>query len=182
MINIKDLTIEDLKVVFENNQKLQEEVFYSTQDDANCLVGDFMSCFEGGAIDYNIGYPGNYITILNPKKFADGLFKLQKEYQFFSIEQEKLLKKYRDLSCKYNTLFLLGEEKTRTTQNELDQLLICLKDELLKELVGVYTYYYDQERLYEYFIETFYETMTPDFFVDENYILYQNVKYKKCYK
>ena len=56
MKNFKDLNIEELKLVFENNSKLQEKVFDDMLDSAAFWCSEYLGCWKRGGIDYCIGW------------------------------------------------------------------------------------------------------------------------------
>ena len=69
MKNFDSLTIEELKKVFNNNEKLQDDILSAAQDNASYWINEYLECFERGALECNIGYPGDY-TMYLPKPKA----------------------------------------------------------------------------------------------------------------
>ena len=51
MKNFKDLNVEELKMVFENNSKLQEKVFEDMFDNANFWCSEYLACWNRKGID-----------------------------------------------------------------------------------------------------------------------------------
>ena len=119
MKKFEELTLEELKKVFNKNEKLQEMVFEAAQDDANYWIGEYIKCFERGAIQYNIGYPGDYIIIQDGRKFIEGVFKLQEQFCYLSEECEKALKYCDSLIYKYDNLSL-NDKNIDLLNNRID--------------------------------------------------------------
>ena len=182
MKKIKNLTIEELKQVFNNNQKLQDDVLQVAQEDSCFWIQEYMNCFDGCAVDYNIGYPGNYITIKNQYEFIQGIKELQRFYCYLSEEDEKNALYAEELIKRYNKLPYYDEKNADRLNLKIEELTEKVKNNLLKQLVNEYNYYYDTKKLCNYFIEMYADNMTEKYYVDNNYTLYQHIEYVKCYK
>lgn len=181
MKNFEQLTLEELNIVFNKNEKLQNIVLEAAQEDINFWISEYMNCFECGTIKYNIGYPGNYIVIQDGRKFIEGLFKLQTNFCYLSEEGEKALKYCDVLIDKYDNLSL-SCDNSDMINSRIDEIMNDLKNEFLENLVNEYNYYNDFKNLSEYFKEFYSDTMNDNYYVDDDYILYQHIEYEKCYK
>ena len=181
MKNFEQLKNEELKIVFEKNKKLQEIVSEAAQEDACFWIDEYLNCFDRGAIDYNIGYPGNYMIILDQEKFIDGLEQIQKNYEYLTEEAQKDLTYSRHLINRLDNLSRYDDINEARLINRIDGILEDLKDEFLNKLINEYNYYYDGENLKNYFLEFYAENMNDNYYIDENYILYQHIEYGKCY-
>jgi hypothetical protein len=182
MKKFEDLTIEELKQVFNNNEKLQDDVLQDTQDDVRYWISEYMNCFECGTLEYNIGYPGNYMTIKNQYEFIQGLKQLQKDYCYLSGEEEKTIYYVERLIDRYNNLPFYDNKNANRLDLRIEELTEKLKDLFFKRLVNEYNYYYDTKNLCDYFVEMYADNMTGQYYIDNNYILYQHIEYEKCYK
>ena len=178
----EDLTIEELKQVFNNNEKLQDDILQAAQDDVDYWISEYMNCFERGALVYNIGYPGNYIKIKNSYEFIQGLKQLQEEYCYLSEDGEKNIKYCDHLMSRHNNLPFDDYINAERLENRIDEITEELKNDFLKQLVNEYNYYYDTKNLCDYFVEMYADNMTGQYYIDDNYILYQHIEYEKCYK
>jgi hypothetical protein len=182
MKNFEELTIEELEKVFNNNEKLQTMVYDAAIEDINFWVGEYFNCFERGALDCNIGYPGNYITVKNNYDFIQGLKELQKQYEYLSRDAEKDIKYCDHLMARYNDLPLNDYKNADLLENRIDELINGLKSEFLSKMVAEYDYYYDLENLKSYFLECYSENMSDNYYINDNFILYEHIEYEKCYK
>ena len=157
MKNFKDLNTEELTLVFENNSKLQEKVFDDMFDNAAFWCSEYLNCWKGG-IDYSIGWDrGTYFKCTDQNSFLDGLEKAQETFCFLADEYNKTIKYCRELI----------EE---------------LENACYKRFMGEYEYCFDSKNQLDYFLN-FYadERMDEDFYIDENYLLYEHVEYIKSY-
>lgn len=176
------LTPEELKKVFDNNKKLQDDIFNAAQENASYFISEYLECFERGALEYNIGYPGDYIRVKNQDKFIQGLKQLQKDYCYLSEDDEKTMLYADRLIDKYDNLPYYDDKNAARLEARIEELTIILQDNFLRLLVNEYNYYYDTNNLCDYFIECFSENLTGEYYIDDNYILYQHIEYEKCYK
>lgn len=182
MKRINNLTIDELKKVFTNNQKLQNEVYNDAIDIADLYVRDYMNCFEAGAIDYNIGYPGDYITVKDARKFNNGLRDVYKSFCVLPDESLKVINYCDDLLNRYEEIYMIDWKNANRLEKKISELTTDLKNVFLKRVLNEYNYYYNGDNLQEYFIENYIEIMNDNYYVDDNYILYQHIEYEKSYK
>jgi hypothetical protein len=182
MKNFDILTTEELKKVFENNEKLKNEVFDAAQDDASYWINEYLGCFERGALECNIGYPGDYIRVKDQGKFIQGLKQLQKDYCYFSDDDEKTTSYVDRLIDRYNNLPYYDDINAARLEARIEELITILQSNFLRTLVNEYNYYYDTNNLYNYFIECYSDNLSGPYYIDDNYTLYQHIEYEKCYK
>lgn len=182
MKQFKELTIEELEIVFNKNEKLQDEVLSAAQEDASYWINEYLSVFDRGTLEYNIGYPGDYIRVENEYDFIQGLKKLQKNYCYLSEESEKTIVCCDSLMDRYNNLSYSDYKNADRLENRIDELITELKADLLKQLVNEYNYYYNTDHLQEYFIELYSDNMGDQYYIDDDFILYQHIEYEKSYK
>lgn len=182
MKKINNLTINELKKVFANNQELQNEVYNDAIDVANMYIRDYMECFESGAIYYNIGYPGDYITVRDARKFVDGLRDIYKSFCVLPDESLKLINYCDDLLNRYEEIYMINWKNADRLEKRINELITDLKNVFFERVLVEYNYYYNGDNLQEYFIENYMERMNDNYYVDDNYILYQHIEYEKSYK
>lgn len=182
MKNFETLTTEELKKVFDNNKKLQDDIFSAAQENASYFISEYLECFERGALECNIGYPGDYIRVKNQNKFIQGLKQLQKDYCYFSDDDEKIILYADHLIDRYNNLPYYDDTNADRLEARIEELTTILQSNLLRILVNEYNYYYDTDNLYNYFIESYADNLTDNYYIDDNYTLYQHIEYEKCYK
>ncbi len=181
MKNFKQLTIEELRKVFNKNEELKKDVLQTAHVDVSYWISEYMNCFESGTIKYNIGYPGDYIIIQDGRKFIEGLFKLQEQFCYLSEDSEKALKYCDSLIDKYDNL--PSDSEHRDLINErIHEIMQELKDNFLNLLVNEYDWYYDTKNLCDYFVEIYADNMDNNYYIDDDFILYQHIEYEKCYK
>ena len=182
MKNLKDLNIEELKLVFENNSKLQEKVFDDMFNNADFWCSEYLDCWESDGIDYCISWDrGTYFKCTDKNSFLAGLEKAQEWYCFLADEYDKTIKCCRELINK--TYYLsLSETNLKRLENRIDELIEELENACYNRFMSEYEYCFDSKNQLEYFLD-FYaaERMDEDFYIDKNYLLYEHVEYIKSY-
>lgn len=182
MKKFNNLTIEELKKVFNNNEKLQDEILQHAQDSAHYWINEYMNCFDRGTIEYNIGYPGDYMIVKNSYDFIQGLKDLQKDYCYLSEDAEKNIKYCDHLMNRHNNLPFEDYKNAERLENRIDEIINDLKNDFLNQLKNEYNYYCDSKNLCEYFVEIYADDMNGEYYTDDNYILYQHIEFERCYK
>lgn len=180
---LNELNSEELKLVFENNSKLQEEVFNDMFENANYWNEEYLSCWERGAIDYCIGWDrGTYFEVKDRQGFIDGLKKAQKTFGFLVDEWNEKINYTEHLISRLNNLVYWDEVNEERLNNRIDELIEKLETACYKRLMSEYESCFDSENQLDYFLE-FYssERMDDSFYVDENYTLYEHIDYVKSY-
>lgn len=182
MKNYKDLTIEELELVFDNNEKLRGMAYQEAIKDMDNFINEDMSCFSYKAIDYNIGYPGSYINVIHWEEFIEGCKKLQRNYNRFTEAMYKKVLYVERLFEKWQAIPYNDDNNNERIEKRIQGLVNEVCAFLLKEYESWYSYYTDNENLKEYFIDIFSERFGEGktLYLDENYILYEHIE--KSYK
>ena len=179
---LNELDREELIRVFENNSKLQEKIFDDMFDNAAFWCGEYLDCWNRTGIDYSIGWGrGTYFKCTDKNSFLAGLEKVQEWYCFLADEYDKTIKYCRKLINK--TYYLsLSETNLKRLENRIDELIEELENACYKRFMSEYEYCFDSKNQLDYFLE-FYaaERMDGNFYIDENYSLYEHVEYVKSY-
>lgn len=182
MKNFNNLNNEELKKVWENNSKLRQRVFEDMQDAAGYWCGEYLECWDCGAIDYSIGYDrGSYFRYVRMSKFIEGLERAQKDYCFLSDEHNAVIAYCRKLYDKQDELYNNGDYINGDRVIErLEELLKELESECFKRFMSEYEATFDEEAQLDYFIDFYYhERMNDNFYLDEDFKLYERIT--KCY-
>jgi hypothetical protein len=183
MKDIKTLTTEELKKVFENNSKLKEAVFENARGDVDFWIGEYMKNFSPTSIDYNIGYPGNYFVVKNEYDFIQGCIEIQKDFCFFSDETAAKIAYCDSLMDRYENIKWYDYKNSELLEKRISELVNTIKNTFLLNLINEYDFYYDDKNLLDYFINEYSDNfLYGDYYIDDNYILFQHIEYEKCYK
>ena len=183
MKNFKDLNIEELKLVFENNSKLQDKVFDDMCDNAAFWCDEYLECWKRGSIDYCIGWDrGTYFKAKDRGGFLEGLKKAQKIYGFLADEWNEKINYVEHLINRLNNLVYWDEVNEERLNNRIDELIEELENACYKCFMDEYEYCFDSKNQLDYFLN-FYadERMDNNFYVDEEYTLFEHVEYEKRY-
>ena len=184
MKNVKDLSTEELKLVFENNSKLQEKVFDDMFDAADFWNGEYLDCWKRDAINYSIGWDrGTYFKSKDNVLFIDGLKKAQRNHYFLDDKYNNKIEHVEKLLNKLDYLYYnSSEENYNRLETRIDELIEELENACYKRFMSEYEYCFDSKNQLDYFLN-FYadERMDNDFYVDEEYTLFEHVEYVKSY-
>ena len=185
MKKLSELTTDELKKVYKNNQKLQDDVFDALLEDVNFWVGQYLNNFERGAIDYSFSADGyrDFLTVKSVDLFIEGLSISEAMFSWLPDYAEKIIY-LSALVDRYNEVgYTLSIDNDDRLQDRIDELADGLRIELFNAVRREYNDCFDAENAINYFIE-FYsvECMDNTYYVDDNYILYQHIEYEKCYQ
>ena len=183
MKNFSELTLDELKVVFNNNSKLRDEVFDALFEDINMFNENYLDCWDSKAIDYIIGIEkGAYFVVCDMKLFIEGLWKAQHNFGFLSQAYDELIAEADSLLCKLDEN--LSRKEADEVEARLDVLIGKLEKACFKQFMASYEDCYDRANLLDYFINFYADSRFDDncYQVDDDYILYKEVRYTKCYK
>ena len=184
MKNFKELSIEELELVFENNSKLQENVFDDMFDNANFWCSEYLNCWKNGSIDYCIGWDrGTYFSVKDCGMFLEGLEKAQKLYGFLSDDYNHMIEKAWELYDKYTYhAYDFSDLNYERIENRLTDIIETLESACYKRFMNEYEYCFDSKNQLDYFLDFYSDArMNDDFYVDENYVLFEHVDYVKSY-
>lgn len=172
MKKLSELTTEDLKKVWEVNEKLQVEVNEDYQESQMIWISDLLGGIKGALKDWSIGfYQRNYIDIKDDFLFLDALQSADKDSIIFLDEDRERLNKAIE---EYNNSY---EEDEDIIKLESESEYFQEKTLEYFDLVTNIDFDYIESYFYEFYID---ERMNDDFFIDEDFILYENIV--KCYK
>ena len=184
MKNFKELSIEELKLVFENNSKLQEKVFEDMFDNADFWCGEYLGCWNRGGIDYCIGWDrGTYFNAKDFGMFLEGLEEVQKTFCFLADNYNSLIEKAWKLYDKYMYhAYDFSDLNYERIENRLTDIIETLEEACYKRFMNEYEYCFNSKNQLDYFLD-FYavERMDNNFYVDEEYVLFEHVEYVKSY-
>ena len=185
MKKLSGLKTEELKKVYKNNQKIQEDVFAALVESANFWVGEYLENFEKGAINYSFSVDGyrDFLTVKNIDLFVEGLSISEAMFTWLPDYAEKI-KRLSELLDRYNTVgYTLSIDDENRIQNRINELSDGLRIELFNAVRREYEACYDAKNSIEYFIDFYVnECMDDTYYIDDNYTLYQHIEYEKCYK
>lgn len=190
MRKLNALNKEELLKVLNKNNKLKEKVYDDMYDNANFWNSEYLASWNNQGIDYCIGYDrGAYFHCTDEEMFLDGLKKAQKDYCFLADEHNKTIKYAEKLLSRMENL----DYNTKYYDNNYDRLaerLTELINELehecytrfMSEYEACFNNTYMEEYYYEFYLEARMDMNNEDFYVDDDYILYEHIEYEKSYQ
>lgn len=184
MKTLRELTNDELKVVFKKNDHLQHEVFNAMMDDAhyfNCE--EILPCWKRNAIDYAIGYDrGAYFQARDKELFISGLQNAQRSFCFLADEYDDSIADAAMLVLRLKYGRDISEADEEAMEEQLDGIIEKLESACFERFMDEYRVCFEDDNLFDYFLNSYIETMTEECYVDDDYILYEEVSYTKCYK
>lgn len=187
MKKLNELNRDELRRVFDKNKELREIVFDHAAENANFWINEYLNCFESGALDYSLDISGyyNYFTVKDFGKFLAGLDKVQKMYCFLADEYNEIIKKAAALNEKYQNEYYynLSDLNYERIENRLTELIEILKTACYDGIRAEYAVCNNDEYLFNYFINGYLDEMNTDnFYINENYELFEHVEYERKYE
>lgn len=181
MKNIGELTIDELKKVFEVNDKLQDEVFDRMFDDAhywNCK--EYLPCWKSG-IDYCIGYDrGTFFRCTEADGFIDGLKIAQRTFCFLPDEANTRIEYVEHLIERRDNIVYWDHDNIERIENRIDELCEELADDCFNRFMSEYEACFDNDNQLEYFID-YAADRYGHCYIDNDFVMYEDVAYTKKY-
>jgi hypothetical protein len=188
MRKLNTLNKEELLKVLKKNSKLEEKVFDDMFDNANYWNSEYLSCWKNKGVDYCIGYDrGTYFECTDKELFLDGLKVAQNNFGFLAdkyndiiVYVENLINKMNCLNC-YSNYYDNNYERL---ENRIDELIEELESECYKRFMEEYECCFNNDYKEDYFYEFYVDSRmdNEDFYVDDNYVLYEHIEYEKSYQ
>ena len=180
--NIKDLSIDELKKVLDVNQKLQNEVYEDYQESEMYYITEILDNFKDSLSDWSIGFNNsNYIKVKDDILFLESIKDVQADYCFLA-DADYNDKEIDDLIEKINKFNY--EDMSEEEADELENFIGSKINKYKSLIINTFNQFTDTdaEDVLSYFIE-FYsdERLSEDCYIDDNFILYENISYIKSY-
>lgn len=184
---IENLSVEDQKKVFAENQKLQNEVLDDMIDSEMYWIGEHLDEIRDSLSDWSIGTGERCYIRINDSKvfvFIDGMKNLQADYCILADKDEPKLSAAMDLldardnADYYSDEFYELEEKLNVAAQEIADIIAQYYQETLN-------FMFDSKTQKEYFTDFYIEERMDEesFYIEEgSYTLYEDVSYTKEYK
>lgn len=170
---LSELTKEELTEVLKENPALSGELCERAQEDVcEFYLDDFFHNAPRG-VDYNIGYPDDYCSVLRHRmtyddeiKAVEWLEDLARDYCFMPdgfIDRAERVKKYISVLADG-----VAKEKDEAFMDEaVDAFFKDGCAAVLAESVALYEQFYDDERLAEYAVESL-DVILENYFMTES--------------
>ena len=183
---IRNLTNEELKKVFNANEKLQQEVMEDMEGSEMLWISEYLNCFKDSLSNWSIGfYNRNFITIKDGAEyeFLQNTLEAQKNFCFL---EDKFTNIIASLMKKYDKLdelwYVEGKQKEYDNlQIEIDEEFENIQNEVLDQFNRMTNL--NIEDAQNYFIEFYVDSrLDKNAYIDESFILYEDISYVKSYK
>lgn len=181
---LNELNLEELKEVYDKNQKLQEMVFDNMFEDANYWTDEYLRCWERGAIGYCIGWDrGTYFEVKDRDGFLNGLKKAQESYCFLADTWNEKITYVEHLISRLNDLVYWDELNEERLNNRIDELIEELEHACYKQFMSEYEHCFDSKAQVDYFINFFVDERTNEnYYVNDDLELFEHVEYERSFK
>ncbi|HEK8846008.1 TPA: hypothetical protein STX52_003209 [Clostridioides difficile] len=176
MKKIADLNREELKIMWEKNSQLREDVRETCEDNDMYWIDEILCHLNKSLIDWSVGfYNNNYIKIKDKHKFLLELKSVCEKFLFLSEEDLKSLEYAITL---INKLQCMDFENKRFNmlENKINSLVKKFEEKVIEEFNNM-TEPLGEEYLLESFIEFYVDAHLDDdnFYIDSDYILYEKI-------
>lgn len=177
---LKDLEYNELKIVFDKNEKLKARLTDVATDIINYEISEYLYCFKNGVIDYNIGYPGNYITVKNERLFIEGLKEIINKLDYFDDNVRLKINLCDAIYQIIDNNVYYNEKNLTNLTAQINKIIEDLKEDLLFYLSRISNERYDDGYLFTEIFLYDLNDVYENFYIDENYYLYEDKT--MCYK
>lgn len=179
---LNELSSEELKMVVGKNKKLQYEIIDDLQEQEMDYISDILDCFRKSLSDWSIGFNNqyNYIKVKDYRLFLDGLSDTQANYGFLADEFNPMI---NEIQNKYITLDnITNIDKFDQLEEEIEKEIDNLINEVIEQFNKMTNYNYDND-IYDYFIDFYIDERIDSsrLYIDNDFILYEDVSYTKSY-
>lgn len=187
MKKLKDLTVEQLKIVFDKNEKLRVEVFKDMFDCVDGIAIEILRNFDLKALSYEIDvshFNHHCFIVKDRRSFAESLVDVNNMYGVLDEDSTQQLNRVIHLIDHFDDVeYDLSDVNYTRLDKRIDEVIDTLKNKLYKFIWDEYDAIYDDSNQLDYYLD-FYssERMSDDYYIDDNYILWEHIEYEKCYK
>lgn len=196
---VNELTIEEIKKVFNTNEKLRQEIMEDAAEGEMFWVGEKLDYVRNYMSDWSVGaYDRSYIRVSDHRGFLEALQQMQLETPAFSDEKGKeifeAVELCRQLDETQDQLDELDWEEDEEAYNEVEAKVEALTEQFESDVEGLGDMLatelqrdveacYNEDNALDYFINFFVdERMEVGMWVNEKYELFKDVSYVKSYK
>lgn len=176
-MKLSEMTYKQLVDLFNNNKSIRNKAFDRAMDNAYFWCGEYLDCFEHGAVDYSIGYDrGAYFRIKNRYGFLDGMEKLQKDYCFLENKYTSKIDELRKMLDRYN-YDDMSDEEYDALEEKLDEEFDELEEKTFKRLMLEYETAFEENAQLDIFLSCMVDELEADGYITEGYKLVREVRY-----
>lgn len=176
MKKINDLSEDELKIVWEKNSKLRDDVRRTCEDNDMYLIGEILDILSESLDNWSVGfYNNNYIKIKDGNYFIFKLNSVCEKYCFLSIEDSKYLNYGVVLINRLNCMDC-DNKRFDMLENKINDMAQVFKEKVIEEFNKM-TMPLEYDYLLENFIEFYVEQYLNDdkFYIDDEYMLYEKI-------
>lgn len=179
---IHELNNEEKVKVLNKNTRLEYDVIQEMIDDRMMDVSDELYYFKDSLEDFEYGVNSNcYIKAKDYSEFIGGLESLQDDMGFFNVDDVGYLTNSREKIDSYlNEHFDYNVILER--QDDVIEVVGELEDKVAEIIKTRLHDYLNEKYREEYFLEVYIEDKVKrDWYIDSEYIMYENINYVKSY-
>lgn len=153
---IKDMTNEELREVWERNQKLRKEVWEDAIDTVDSYISDYLYNI-GKSAKYDISYCGQWMRVQEEKTFLEWVMTANSDYGiFYDIERDESGKVDKlcetGIELKEKLLYCdLSEKNAERMEKRLHDICVLFCDSFLDCCRAEYDWIDSDENLFSYF-------------------------------
>lgn len=184
MKKLRDLTVEELKIVFDKNEKLKNEVFNESVEDVGYYISDIMSTFRDSADwCFSVDQYDDFINVKNRALFIHYFTMAQKMFCILNPHDESILDKTYNLIDHFIDIADdLSDLNYERMYDRIGELVSYLTHTLYKFIRHEYDSCFDEDYQVDYFTGIYLDNHIDDsYYIDDDYKLWQHVEYEKCY-
>jgi hypothetical protein len=184
---INELSREELQKVYDNNNKLQYAVYEDFEESQMFWVSEMLEYLKDSLKSWSIGFNNRdqHIRVKDFEKFVYCVEDLQKDTGFLPDDKAHVIEDAKKAIQEYDAKQNDDIERDMSEWDKIESDYEEMQEEFTDEILSQFNKCcdYKQSDIEDYFFE-FYsnERMDEDYYIDDDFILYEHISYEKCYK
>lgn len=172
---VKDMSCDELRNVWNNNEKLRREVWESALKYVDsCNVGEYLYRLDRRAASYDIGYCGQWMNVKNPALFLEWVERSNSDFDiFWPIESENpgmvdaLCERGQEIAYRLEN-YDLSDKNAEMMENRLDEICDLFRCRFLELCREEYDWIDNDKNLFEFWEEEFTLMNYFDCYIDDS--------------
>ena len=180
---IESTNKEELLKILNANEKLLNDVCEDYEEGEMFYISEILDCFKNALSDWAIGFScGNYVSIKDNDIYnlCEGLKDATKSYGFLNNEELKVVDQLQELNSR---LYEMNYDNKQwdNLENKVDELIKEVESIIVNKFNKICTY--DRETIKNYFLDFYFDERLDheEMYIDDDYVLYEEVSYIKSY-
>ena len=174
---LSKLNENEIKDLYAKNDFLKNQARDGAIDELYFWAGEKMVYFKGiKSLDYNFGYPGNYINVKDGdyKDFISACLELAHDMCIFTDNTVKKLERAKAKADFYYDALIgyedISDARFENLEKWMDGIIELAENELIEDYCNEESYYYTDKAAFEYFQDIWMDANGDAYQTDGEYV------------